>query len=317
MRVEVTTFAVSLAINAWVVGGFDRAIDHYNKEVSKELKRIEQKDDLDALEFQYIESPPKTTSDKPLDPHKVSDRDSIAQDGTLDKALATRKDAPFIETRAQSDQLEQQRAVPHAAPQAASRPMEERLPSMQQTEEPKKEEPRPAADLATDVVSETKDAVQAQMTSVKQDPSKASPASEPQAPKQGLTGRDRITTQAFSRQASHGAQIYGVTSYEAMGTTMGAYMKNLKERIWLTWFPYLAFHYPKDFRSADAVIEFTLDRTGQVKAVKIAEFKGSPLFASFCVEAVQRASPFGNIPQEVLDLMGRDDLEIRFAFHYW
>ena len=45
---------------------------------------------------------------------------------------------------------------------------------------------------------------------------------------------------------------------------MGVYMKNLKEKIWLSWFPYLAFKYPMDFKSADAVISFTLNQKGEV-----------------------------------------------------
>ena len=317
MRVEAVAFAISLAVNAWIVGGFDRALDDYGTQVTREIEKAKQKDDLDALEFQYIESPPKTAPEKPLEPRKISDRDSVAQDETPDKTLTRRQDAPRIETQAHSDQLEQQRFDPAAAPQAASKPMEERLPSMETTRETPKEEVTPPSEFAESIEQEKTETPEAEVTAVRQAPSKASPASEPQAPRQGLSGRDKITTQAFSRQNSSGAQIYGVAAYEAMGTGMGTYMKHLKEKIWLTWFPYLSFHYPKDFRSADAVIEFTLDKSGQVKAVRIADQKGSPLFASFCVEAIQRAAPFGPLPQDVLDLMGRDDLEINFAFHYW
>ena len=98
---------------------------------------------------------------------------------------------------------------------------------------------------------------------------------------------------------------------------MGAYMKNMKEKIWMAWFPYLAFHYPKDFKTADAVLEFRLDKQGQLRVIQVGSSEGSPLFAAFCIEAVQRAAPFGPLPQEILDLIGKDELEVTFAFHYW
>jgi len=120
----------------------------------------------------------------------------------------------------------------------------------------------------------------------------------------------------MSKSKSKGAELFGVTSFEATGSGMGVYMKNLKEKIWLSWFPYLAFKYPMDFKSADAVISFTLNQKGEVKIVKVVESQGSPLFTSICVEAIQRASGFGEIPQEMLALMGKDEIEIKFGFHY-
>ena len=133
----------------------------------------------------------------------------------------------------------------------------------------------------------------------------------------GVAGPDRITTPATSRAKSHGAQIHGAASFEATGSGMGAYVKNMKEKVWLSWFPYLAFHYPMDFRAADAVIEFTLNAGGEIRTVNVAKSEGSPLFAAFCVEAVQRAGPFGPLPREVLDLTGKDQIEVKFEFHYW
>ena len=132
----------------------------------------------------------------------------------------------------------------------------------------------------------------------------------------GAAGGDHITTQEISRTASMGVKLYGLTSFEATGSGMGVYMKNLKEKIWLAWFPYLAFKYPTDFKTADAVISFTLNKEGEIKIVKVLESNGSPLFATFCVESVQRAGNFGKLPQEILDLIGKDELEIRFGFHY-
>jgi hypothetical protein len=146
------------------------------------------------------------------------------------------------------------------------------------------------------------------------------PASESmtaaQSPKR-ISGADKINSSRITRSKSSGAQIFGVTSFEATGSGMGSYMKQLKEKVWLSWFPYLAFHFPRDFKSADALIEFRLNRLGEVKSVLLIDQQGSALFGSFCMEAIQRASPFGPLPEEILVLLGKDDIDIQFSFHYW
>ena len=120
----------------------------------------------------------------------------------------------------------------------------------------------------------------------------------------------------MGRIKSPGTMLFGQTSFEATGSGMGEYMKRLKEKIWLSWFPYLAYQYPQDFRGADVVVSFMLDPKGEVKIVRILDSAGSPIFASYCVEAVRKASGFGPLPKEILELVGKDGLEIKFGFHY-
>lgn len=146
--------------------------------------------------------------------------------------------------------------------------------------------------------------------------SPSQPEVKPKPEVRGSGGTDKITTQEMSKIKSPGAQLFGQTSFEATGSGMGEYMKNLKERIWLAWFPYLAYQYPQDFRGADVIVSFTLDPKGQVKIVQLVDSVGSPVFASYCMEAVQRASGFGPVPREILELIGKDELEIKFGFHY-
>ena len=98
---------------------------------------------------------------------------------------------------------------------------------------------------------------------------------------------------------------------------MGKYMRSLKEKIWLQWFPYISYQYPKDFKSADALLEFKISKEGDVLDVKILDNKGSPLFAVFCAEAVRRVVNFGALPEEYLGVSGKNELEVKFAFHFW
>ena len=112
------------------------------------------------------------------------------------------------------------------------------------------------------------------------------------------------------------ARFYGFTSFEATGSGMGVYMKNLKEKIWLSWFAYLSFKYPQDFRGADVMVSFKLDAHGRVKSVTVLENGGDGVFADYCEGAIRRAGGFGDLPKDILGLLGKDELEIRCAFHY-
>lgn len=320
MRSELLFFAASFAVNMTILASFDGAYQSYSTqlEVMKQKKEAAQK--LGSLQFEYIEAPPKESPVKPEKSAKVSDRDALSQDTTADKEAHRRKDPPKIGRMGPADQLEQRRLNLEALPSAASTPREA---SMGSEEKEKTATKEPASPPASAAENEADSIADPEKQSPNEDESKesawlpSSQASAAQAPKQGLAGQDKITTQMSARQKSHGAQMFGATSFEATGSGMGVYMKNLKEKIWLAWFPYLLFQYPRDFQTADVVVEFSLDPSGQVKAIKVVDQKGSPLFGSFCMEAIQRAAPFGPLPDELLALIGKEELEVQFSFHYW
>lgn len=292
MRTQIAALSISLAVNGLALQSVENAAMSTQAAVRLEQKKKDLLEKYGPVPFEFVESPPQSPIEAPLKTKKISDRDALSQDKTPDKENSPREAPPKLEKQGPADQLEQRRFDPARAPSAASTPSPASSFSPPSAPAPSLEMPPSAA-------------------------SAPSSASAPSAALQGLSGQDKITTPAVSRARSHGAQVYGVTSFEASGSDMGQYVKNMKEKIWLAWFPYLSFHYPKDFRSADALIEFSLNAEGEVKRVKVLESEGSPLFATYCVEAIQRAGPFGPPPREILDLMGKDELESKFAFHYW
>ena len=231
----------------------------------------------EKLEFRFVEAPPKNRPEKPENAQRISDRDALNQDRVGEKSKAT--GSPHTELEGFTDQLAQQRG---ADVQGLSPPPEEK-PESASKKFPESQEilsPKPPA-----------------------------PAAEP-------AGQHKITTQEMSKLKSPGAALFGQTSFEATGSGMVEYMKNLKEKVWLSWFPYLVFQYPQDFRGSDAVVSFTLSPRGELKIIQVVESEGSAHFAAYCVEAIQRASPFGPLPAEILALVGKDEIEIRFGFHY-
>lgn len=302
-------FGLSLALNGAVLTAVSGALDGAQKRLDATVTA--QKAGEEVLGFEFIEAPPKVYPRAPRRTRKVSDRDALNQD-RAQNAAARAESRPQASV-GPADQLAQKRGegtvaapqvnpVPrqetargHAEP-AVPAPVEDGI----HTVEPRNEEPR-AEDAVTLKESRA---------------SQVSPQSPAQSAQNGDPGADKIIQREMSRRASAGAWLYGATSFEATGSGMGEYMKRLKERIWGAWFPYIAFRYPQDFRGADAVLSMTIDRTGRVRIVKIVQSQGSPVFAQFCIEAVQRAGDFGPLPEEILALLGKEELEINFAFHY-
>lgn len=281
-----------------------------------ELQRKQAIEKREKLEFEFIEAPKKTHPKAPKKSvKKISDRDALNQDLTKNKSKA--EELPAIKNVELADQLAQRQFQPPKSPALESEPQ----PAV------KKSESAPEKEIDhTEKKPESEEMLNAKPPEETLTPRAAAeipenilpkPQSEAQPPIQGLTGQDKITTQEMARHKSSGAKLDGLTSFEATGSGMGVYMKNLKEKIWLAWYPYLAFKYPQDYRGASALVSILLDKKGDVKIVRVLEERGSPVFAAFCMESIQRASGFGALPEEILALVGKDELELKFRFRYY
>ncbi len=304
MRLGVTSsvIAASLAAHAAFFYFTERAfIPSELKKMQAEQTAKKEASKKAPLDFEFVEAPRQNAPAPLQKTRKVSNRDALNQDLRTDKTNTVA--APAVKTQGPSDQLEQKKGSPAAMPQ----PQQEYKPPLQKIEPPKA-----LKQDETDVIK-SEETVAAQP----QPSQKPQTASQSQTATQVSSGGDKITTQEMSRSKSVSAQLFGATSFEATGSGMGVYMKNLKEKIWLAWYPYLAFKYPQDFKGADVIVSFVLNAKGELKMIRVEELSGSPMFSAFCLEAVQRAAPgFGTVPPEILDLIGKDQLEIQFGFHY-
>jgi hypothetical protein len=303
------TLTLSVLIHGAAIGGAESVFRLHGGDPlqTKALRAAKDKRNAEKpIQFQFIEAPKQIVPERPRDSGKIAARDSVSRD------VSTEKDpdssAPSTKKTGVADQLAQRRGAPAAAPVPPQAPAEAKPLSHAVQEATDQGEmsvplaPKPAAQ------PEAQNAPPSQ-------PQQTSPAQEPKTEVHGLTGNDKITTEELTRLKAK-ARFTGITSFEATGSGMGEYMQNLKERIWLAWFPYLSFKYPGDFKTADCVISLTIDKYGSLKIVKLVEQSGSVLFATFCVESVQRAAPFGKLPEELLALTGKEDIELFFAFHY-
>jgi hypothetical protein len=294
--------SASLVLHGALFYSMDRGLKVYERENLKLEKKI-LKNKEDKIEFEFVEAPPKQRPLKPQKTSKVSNRDALNQD--LSGKNKETSASPNTKVQGLADQLAQQRG------NRLTRHSESRRSRDEESHHRNEILRRPGVYPERSRRRTPQDDVMVESKTEMRDPTVQS-----QPAPQELTGQDRITTQETSRFKSSGTKLYGLTSFEATGSGMGEYMKNLKERIWLSWFPYLAFQFPQEYRGADAVISFTLNREGEVKIVRLAGQNGSALFSTYCMEAVQKASGFGKLPEEILALIGKDELEIKFAFHY-
>lgn len=312
-------FGLSLALNSVAFVAVSGTLDRVQQSIdTRAASRVSQQD---PLQFEFVEAPPKTYPRAPRRTRKVADRDALNQDRAQNpQARAeSRPQAP----EGPSDQLAQKRGegTPESAqasqPSVAA-PQAEPVPRQDPAQRADAiTQPVPAADGFQPVEPKRQEPPAEDAVQLKESPaSQAAPQSPAQTAQKGDPGVDKIIQREMSRRPSVGASLYGATSFEATGSGMGEYMRRLKEKIWEAWFPYIAFRYPQDFRGADAVLSMTIDRAGRVRIVKIVQSQGSSVFAQFCTEAVQRAGDFGPLPEEILALLGKEELEIYFAFHY-
>lgn len=293
--VALISFALSAAINGAVLFSFDRMYSPEHSSWIKERRETARKK-KEPLQFEFVEAPPVKVPAKSKNKKKIAAFDALNSGAVRNKN--GEEGSPHMKVRGPADQLAQKRG------KAASEPAPEIKPvaPVSAVNKPEKKAGRQ--------IKENKD----EIILPKETPAQS--AMKPRSKSEWLSGQDKITTQAMSKTLSPGTKSFGITSFEAAGSGMGEYMKHLKEKVWLAWFPYLAFQYPSDFRGADVVVSFTLDSRGEVKIVKVLESHGSKVFASYCMEAIQKASSFGVVPKEILALTGKDELEIKFGFHY-
>jgi outer membrane biosynthesis protein TonB len=284
-----------------------------------EMIRFEKAAELrqkERLSLEFVEAPSKAKPQKPRKPtRKISDRDAVNQD--LIKNKPATDSTPRVKTPGVSDQLAQNQGSAVQPASVLSKPAPAIKPVVAEPEEKPLAEKQAAP--GEDILSRPAPA-ENRPEEAKTEPRKeaeAKPESMPQPPIQGAPGMDRIIAQETAKTKSGGAQMYGFTSFAATGSGMGVYMKSLKEKIWFKWYPYLAFNYPQDYRGADAIVRVLLDKKGEVKEIGVLESRGSELFAAFCMDAIKKASGFGALPEEILALLGKEDLELKFRFRYY
>jgi len=190
------------------------------------------------------------------------------------------KDRPFVdlETHPYSLQMNGAQPQPSAVPQ---------------------ENPSPSAAPQTRPGPVTA-AEQFAMLTARSTPAAASAvAAQPRSAYQPLKERTHISGNITNR---------GISSVNALGTPLGRYEKILKDAVGSRWYAYV--DHKRDLINIGTLrLRFYIDRSGQVKALKIIENSSNEAFANVCLQSVLEAQ-LPPIPEDVANTLPSEGLEV-------
>jgi len=190
------------------------------------------------------------------------------------------KDRPFVdlETHPYSLQMNGAQPQPSAVPQENPSPS-----AAQQT--------RPGPVTAAE---------QFAMLTARSTPAAASAvAAQPRSAYQPLKERTHISGNITNR---------GISSVNALGTPLGRYEKILKDAVGSRWYAYV--DHKRDLINIGTLrLRFYIDRSGQVKALKIIENSSNEAFANVCLQSVLEAQ-LPPIPEDVANTLPSEGLEV-------
>src|SRR6266478_2381808 len=124
-------------------------------------------------------------------------------------------------------------------------------------------------------------------------------ASQPQSAYRRMKERSRISGNITSR---------GISAVNALGTPLGRYQKIVADSIGSRWYAYM--DQKRDLITIGTLrVRFCIDRSGQVKGLKITENSSNEAFANVCVQSVLEAH-LPPIPEEVANTLPPEGLEV-------
>jgi len=124
-------------------------------------------------------------------------------------------------------------------------------------------------------------------------------ASQPQSAYRRLKERTHISGNITS---------HGISAVNALGTPLGRYQKIVADSIGSRWYVYV--DQKRDLITIGTLrLRFYIDRSGQVKNLKITENSSNEAFANVCVQSVIEAH-LPPIPDEVANMLPPEGLEV-------
>jgi outer membrane biosynthesis protein TonB len=124
-------------------------------------------------------------------------------------------------------------------------------------------------------------------------------AAPPRSAYQPLKERTHISGKITNR---------GISSVNALGTPLGRYEKILKDSVGSRWYTYV--DQKRDLINIGTLrLRFYIDRSGQVKNLKITENSSNEAFANVCLQSVLEAQ-LPPIPEDVANTLPSEGLEV-------
>jgi outer membrane biosynthesis protein TonB len=199
----------------------------------------------------------------------------------------TGKDRPFVdlETHASSLQMNGAQPQPSAAPQETPAPSAAPQPTLQPA-------PISAAEQFAILTARPTPAVK--------------PSTAAASAYRAYKDRTRISGRITNR---------GVSSVNALGTPLGRYMKFLLDAVGSRWYTYLDQRIDLISIGTTRVV-FTVDRSGEVKNLKVVENTANEALANVCIQSIQEAQ-LPPMPDDLAATLpaGGLDMDIPFTIY--
>jgi outer membrane biosynthesis protein TonB len=234
----------------------------------------------------FIETDESKKAPEPTEKTFESNANSIgaselAATGELPLPSQTGKDRPFMDLETYQHSLE----TKGAQPQPSAAPQENPNPSTTPQTQPA---PVTAAEQFAML---TQRSTQALETS-------AAPSQPPSAYRR-LKERTHISGNITNR---------GISSVNALGTPLGRYQKIVADSIGSRWYAFV--EQKQDLVNIGTLrLRFYIDRSGQVKDLKVTENSSNEAFANVCVQSVLEAR-LPPIPDDIADTLPPEGLEV-------
>ena len=196
----------------------------------------------------------------------------------------TGKDRPFVdlETHASSLQMNGAQPQPSAAPQETPAPSAAPQPTLQPA-------PISAAEQFAMLTARPTPAVK--------------PSTTAASAYRAYKDRTRISGRITNR---------GVSSVNALGTPLGRYMKFLLDAVGSRWYTYLDQRIDLISIGTTRVV-FTVDRSGEVKNLKVVENTANEALANVCIQSIQEAQ-LPPMPDDLAATLPAEGLDMDIPF---
>jgi len=196
----------------------------------------------------------------------------------------TGKDRPFVdlETHAYSLQMNGAQPQPSAAPQETPAPSAAPQPTLQPA-------PISAAEQFAILTARPTPAVK--------------PSTAAASAYRAYKDRTRISGRITNR---------GVSSVNALGTPLGRYMKFLLDAVGSRWYTYLDQRIDLISIGTTRVV-FTVDRSGEVKNLKVVENTANEALANVCIQSIQEAQ-LPPMPDDLAATLPAEGLDMDIPF---
>ena len=196
----------------------------------------------------------------------------------------TGKDRPFVdlETHASSLQMNGAQPQPSAAPQETPAPSAAPQPTLQPA-------PISAAEQFAMLTARPTPAVK--------------PSTAAASAYRAYKDRTRISGRITNR---------GVSSVNALGTPLGRYMKFLLDAVGSRWYTYLDRRIDLISIGTTRVV-FTVDRSGEVKNLKVVENTANEALANVCIQSIQEAQ-LPPMPDDLAATLPAEGLDMDIPF---